>query len=419
MRLTPLKTMLVACLLVFGWLATVGFGGLSGWWMSSVVEKEDNDGFFKYAVDALEKGNEGASALVLITNGKLAKQYHASPTETVGADSLFSVASMSKWVAAYAMMTLVDDGRADLDVPVSKYLTRWQLPDSEFDNDAVTIRRLLSHTAGFGDGLGFGEYAVDEPRPSLVDELSNPRASSGKAVSIAVTTAPGSEWRYSGGSYLLIELLIEELSGQTYEDYMRSAVFEPLGMTRAGFNVLDSDDNSSGLYQVDGTQVASPYYASKAATGLNLTSRDLSRFVLSQIDRAAKASPVASETIRSMREPHGRKAGADIWGAGTMLYAPTAAGDFVFGHDGGNDPAVNSAARINPDTGDALIVLVSGHPSLATTIGSEWVLWQTGYPDVLALDAAISSMVLPAIVGSIFILFFIFLIGRLPHWVPG
>ena len=91
--------------------------------------------------------------------------------------------------------------------------------------------------------------------------------------------------------------------------------------------------------------------------------------------------------------------GADIWGLGTILYAPTPGGDLVFGHDGSNDPAINTAARINPETGDALIVLVTGHPGIASNIGSEWVLWQTGYPDVLAFDAVLASMVAPALWG--------------------
>jgi hypothetical protein len=66
------------------------------------------------------------------------------------------------------------------------------------------------------------------------------------------------------------------------------------------------------------------------------------------------------------------------------LYVETANGEFVFGHDGANDPAINSTVRINPGTADGVVLLVSGHPSLASAIGSEWVLWQTGYPDFLS-----------------------------------
>lgn len=82
-----------------------------------------------------------------------------------------------------------------------------------------------------------------------------------------------------------------------------------------------------------------------------------------------------------------------------MLYAPTEGGSFVFGHDGSNEPAINTAVRINPDNGDALIVLASGNKLLASQIGYEWTLWQTGYPDFLFLDKALDSAVLPFAVG--------------------
>ncbi|MEJ2258568.1 MAG: hypothetical protein P8X98_16565 [Woeseiaceae bacterium] len=74
-----------------------------------------------------------------------------------------------------------------------------------------------------------------------------------------------------------------------------------------------------------------------------------------------------------------------------MLYAPTPAGDFVFGHDGANDPSINSAVRINQDHGDALVALSTGPAYSASRIGYEWVLWQTGCPDSNRSQLAIAS----------------------------
>src|SRR5690606_10490930 len=112
----------------------------------------------------------------------------------------------------------------------------------------------------------------------------------------------------------------------------------------------------------------------------------------------------SQSTIEMMRQPHGRTSGIDIWGLGTILYSPTKDGDFVFGHDGANDPAINSAVRINPDSRDAIIVLATGNPSIATDIGSQWVLWQTGYPDVLDTGRIIESMYLPILVGLLILM---------------
>jgi hypothetical protein len=82
-----------------------------------------------------------------------------------------------------------------------------------------------------------------------------------------------------------------------------------------------------------------------------------------------------------------------------MLYAPTAAGAFVYGHDGQNEPAINAAVRINPDNGDAIVVLTSGGRLLATRLASEWTYWQTGGPDFLVIGTATREAVAPLLAG--------------------
>ncbi|MCR9261183.1 MAG: beta-lactamase family protein [Pseudomonadaceae bacterium] len=409
--MSVVKLITGTALAVTVWVAFVVYSGLNGMWMSAIVAPDDAGGFAQYAASALRQNNKGNSAFVLIEAGQIVSQFHTSADDSVNSNTMFAAASMSKWFAAYAMMKLVEDGRADLDVPVSRYLTRWQLPASEFGNDGVTIRRLLSHTAGFSDGLGFGDYDVQERLPSLEEELSHPRASSGRQVVISVTEEPGTLWKYSGASYLLLELLIEEISELPFERYIDEVIFAPLGMSNAGYKPLDSYENNAGSYDLEGVRTSGYKYASSAATGLVVSSADLTRFLLSQIQATEVQGSLKDATLTKMREPHGRNSGFDIWGLGTILYAPTANGDFVFGHDGANDPAINTTARINPDTGDALIVLVTGHPALATRIGSEWVLWQTGIPDVLAAGAVVDSMLLPGILGSVLILLLALMMG--------
>jgi len=308
-------------------------------------------------------------------------------------------------------MTLAEDNLIDLDSAVSRYLTRWQLPDSEFDNDQVTIRRLLSHTAGLTDRLGFGDYRFEEDIPILEEELRHPRASSGTDVAIAVGIEPGAEFLYSGGGYLMLQLLVEEVSGLRFEDYIQSKIFDPLEMDRSTYTSINETDNVSSSYELDGTVAQSFKYASAAATGLASSSSDLAKLAkaILSADDGALLKP---STIEAMREPHGFVLGAGIWGLGTILYAPSSKSDYVFGHDGSNDPAINSTVRLNPDTSDGIVLLVSGHPSLASNIASEWVLWQTGYPDFLQTERALKSGVIPFLVGSAFLLFAIFLWSR-------
>jgi hypothetical protein len=112
-----------------------------------------------------------------------------------------------------------------------------------------------------------------------------------------------------------------------------------------------------------------------------------------------------------MQQPQASFYGFDIWGLGTILYARTETGLFIYGHDGQNDPAINSAVRINPDSGDAIIVFSSGNQSLATTLGSEWVFWQTGQPGFLSFGSLVTSGIQIMAYGSILIVMIITLLA--------
>jgi CubicO group peptidase (beta-lactamase class C family) len=103
-------------------------------------------------------------------------------------------------------MALVEQGRVDLDEPAARYLSRWRLPESEFDNDQVTVRRLLSHTAGLTDRLGYGGFGPGEPIQSLEDSLTQAADAMGGADGqVRVGEDPGAQWLYSGGGYALLQ----------------------------------------------------------------------------------------------------------------------------------------------------------------------------------------------------------------------
>lgn len=114
----------------------------------------------------------GNLALVVIDQGRVEMGHFKSIGRQVDADTLFQMASVSKWVTAWGVMTLVDTGEIELDAPVSRYLRRWRLPPSKYDNDLVTVRRLLSHTAGLTDGLGYCGFAPGKPLQPLPASLT-------------------------------------------------------------------------------------------------------------------------------------------------------------------------------------------------------------------------------------------------------
>lgn len=393
-----MKRLVMVMIAVILWTAVTAYGAISGWWLTPVAPKDDARAFMDAAIAMGNAQSRGNIALVLIRHGDVFDEHFAPSIDRVNRDTRFPLASMSKWCTAYAVMQLVQAGAIALDAPISTYLKQWQLPAGTFDNNRVTVRTLLSHTAGLTDGLGFGDYLPDDTLPSVAASLRQPRSSSGTAATIAVGRAPGTEFQYSGGGYLILQAIVEDVTGMRFADFMQQSVFVPIGMRRSSYEYIGHLDNVSRSYDTNGTRATSYQYAAAAATGLSASASDLIAFAQAQL-RVDGAPPLTRANVDAMRQPYGRKLGLDVWGLGVMLYAPTASGDNVFGHDGSNAPAINSTLRINPDNGDAIIVLVTGNPTLASSIGYEWTLWQTGVSDFLMFDRALRSAIMPLVAG--------------------
>ena len=263
------------------WTGILIAGALEGWWRQSLAPSGDSRAFMDAATAEIDRTRRGNVAFVLIENGKVFDEHFTSVGQPVDRNTLFQVASMSKWITAWGVMTLVEAGKLDLDAAVSTYLTRWSLPKSEFDNSGVTVRRLLSHTAGLTDGLGYGGFAPGQPVQPIVASLTRAAdASPGADGAVRVGIEPGSAFEYSGGGYTLLQLIVEEASGQSFNDYLRSAVLSPLGMTRSTYTVDDPPTtNVAEFYDVDGTPAIHYRFTSVAATSLYTSAGDLTRFI--------------------------------------------------------------------------------------------------------------------------------------------
>ncbi|MEQ1832161.1 MAG: serine hydrolase domain-containing protein [Candidatus Eisenbacteria bacterium] len=394
-----IKRAIVALLFVILWAAGLVGGALFGWWRRPLAPPGDSAAFMQAAISRVNAGNRANTALVLIERGAIAAEYYSSSADSIDQNTVFTTASLSKWITAHAVMKLVEQGKLDLDRPVESYITRWHLPETSFRSRDVTARRLLSHTAGLTDGLGFGDYRLDEPLPTLEEALTAPRASAGRtSAPIIVGIEPGTRFQYSGGGYLLLELLVEELSGEQFETFVDREVLQPLGMVRSGYADLSATANSAKSYHADGRPAPIHRYASSAATGFTTSAGDMVRWVLAQL-RTVEGGPLTKRTLESMRTAEASSMGVDIWGLGTVLYAPTKQGGVIFGHDGTNQPAISATVRINPSTGDAVIVLATGSSALASQLGAEWVFWQTGLPDILTIPTEIRR-VMPLLGGG-------------------
>ena len=131
------------------WSGSIFVIGSEGWLKRPIAADASAQSFVAAAAaEIVEQGHRGNLSMLLVEGGEVAASYHSSTGKPVDENSVFQVASLSKWLAAWGVMTLVEDGVIDLDEPVSRYLTRWQLPTGPFDNDGVTTRRLLSQSEG-------------------------------------------------------------------------------------------------------------------------------------------------------------------------------------------------------------------------------------------------------------------------------
>ncbi len=392
------------------WVTLVVSATLGGWFREPLAPHGDLDAFAGAAREFLSEHNRGNLAYRLVSRGRVVDEHYQSIGTPVNADTLFQVASLSKWVTAWGVLALVEDGRLDLDAPVNGYLSRWQLPAAEgLDADEVTVRRLLSHTAGLTDGLGYDGFAPGEPIQSLEDSLTRAAdASSPDGGITRVGIPPGSEWRYSGGGYTLLQLLIEEVSGQRFESFMQSRVLDPLQMRRSTFEPdLDRTSNVAVLYDTDSREAIHYRYTALAAASLYTSVADLTALLKAVVPGAdgepAGRGVLSAESLALMATPHAAQFGADIWGLGVLLYAPTASGGFIIGHDGNNTPAINTAARIDPATGDGIVVLETGSPLLATELAGEWVFWQTGVPGALDVIRQTPTMINRSLIGGVLV----------------
>ncbi|MBY0423497.1 MAG: beta-lactamase family protein [Parvularculaceae bacterium] len=383
------------------------YGAIEGWGRAPLAARGDAAAFISAANARLDAHKTGNAAFLLFEDGARVGGRFVSAGAPVDENSVFQVASLSKWATAWGVMALAERGVIDLDSPVQKYLKRWTVPPSEFDNNEVTVRRLLSHTAGLTDGLGYAGFAPGAPVQTLPQSLTKASdASPGADGRVRVGKHPGAGFEYSGGGYTLLQLMIEDVTGRSFNDFMRETIFAPLGMNASTF-VLDAAAEAALAENYDdaGGRSELRTYTSQAATSLYTTAADLGRFIAAHRpgpDGAAAGRGVLSPaTLKAMRAPAASQFGAAIWGLGVILYAENGRGDFVIGHDGSNEPAINTTARLDPDTGDGIVILETGDKSLATKLAGEWVFWKTGVVDTLTVLAEFrSTLKRAAIIGG-------------------
>lgn len=222
-------------------------------------------------------------SIAVIDHGMLAWAEGYGATGKDGApvtpSTRFQAGSISKAITALGVLRAAAAGTVSLDRPVNDYLASWKLPDSEKGRAGeVTLRRLLSHTAGLNVQF-FPGYEIEDAQPAVVDILDGrPPANT---AAIRITAAPGSEWRYSGGGYLVAQQVMAEVSRERFAQWAKRTILDPAAMTDSSF-----DPPSGGRYALGhlsgGRPVPGGYhlYPEGAAAGLWTTPSDLAHALL-------------------------------------------------------------------------------------------------------------------------------------------
>ena len=268
----------------------------------------------------------------------------------------FRIGSMNKMFTAVSTLQLVQEGKLDLKAPLGNYLTDYPNKDVA---SKVTVEQLLTHTGGTGDIFG---PEFDKQRLSLKTLQDYVKLYGSRAPEFEA----GSRWQYSNYGFLLLGVLIEKVSSQSYYDYVRDHVYKPAGMTGTGSEPEEQavPDRSVGYMRLSEGKLGPntdtlPYRGTSAGGGYS-TVEDLLKFATAlQTHKLLNPQYTELLTTGKVDSPGGKYA----YGFEDAMVNGTR----CFGH-GGGAPGMNGELRICPGPGYVVAALSNVDPPAASRI---------------------------------------------------
>lgn len=299
-----------------------------------------------HILDRMKFYNVPGLSIAVFNNGKIEAQSYGyvtndSKAAPIDEHTLFQAASISKPITAFGALLLVQQGKISLDEDVNLYLKRWKVPENEFTKtQKLTLRRLLSHTAGTSVS-GFPGYSSQSSIPTIIEILQGKKPIV-NTDPVIVLSKPGTEYKYSGGGTTIVQLLIEDITGEHFDDWMKKNVLTPLGMLESTFQQpLPASLAAHAAYghHQNGVAVKGKWhvYPELAAAGLWTTPKDLAQFIIyiQSAIKGEKTNSLNALYVKEMITP--QKTGDKNVEVGLGLYLKNEGKDLVFFHDGQND----------------------------------------------------------------------------------
>jgi D-alanyl-D-alanine carboxypeptidase len=278
----------------------------------------------------------------------------------------FRMASHSKLFTATAIMQLREDGKLRLDDPVSKYLPWFKATPAGDDDGTITIEQLLSHSSGLQREAGDHWTTYDFPTSDQLRDLYSKRQAA---------FAPSVRWKYSNLAYSIAGMVIEQVSGERWADYVGRNIFTPLGMTSSSV-----DKNVAGLAvpygrrMPDGSREVLPFVDARgmaAATGVTSNVEDMAKFVSAQFRRGPRGGAQIVST-GSLREMHRVRSVEENWTSGTGLgFDISRINNRTYVGHGGGYPGNTTETLIQLDDKIGVIVLTNTNDSNPFDIARE------------------------------------------------
>jgi CubicO group peptidase (beta-lactamase class C family) len=325
----------------------------------------------------MEAAKIPGAAMVVIRDGQIesAEGYGIADVESgrkVTPDTLFTIASVSKTVTATALITLYEQGKFNLNDDINQYLP-FELRNPNFPNTPITFRMLLTHTSSIHDSDIYNQYYTLQEEPVLPDSpialgdyLKDYLTHEGKLYSAKdnfLEDAPGTTYTYSNTGFGLVGLLVEQISGMPFDQYCKTAIFEPLGMGHSAwlFKNVDTEEMAIPYGYNDLLRQPKPYgfygYPTYPDGALKTSVNEYARFLSIFINEGKTFEGgqfLKPETVKEMLTLQTYPGLEDksiglAWHSGSKFYNHT-----------GGDAGINTFAAFEPVSRTGAILFTNG-----------------------------------------------------------